>query len=157
MITAAKCFLERCPDCPDQSDAHFQLAKYYQLNNENESAFREYARVKSDSPNYSLSRFYLIEAKVAALGQLTEKGMADAKAAKTLYNEGLSLVKQYKNSEKTETIDTKSAKFRILLARLYSYGSPSDGLRVLKDFEKHFPEETKLHLAATELETCFLP
>jgi tetratricopeptide (TPR) repeat protein len=160
LIAATKLFLERCPDCPDQSEARFQLGKYYQSIGKNQKAMGEYALVKEDSPNFRLSRYHLIEAKVTALSHFAEKKMSDSKAALTLFKEGKKYLKEYAAAKggKKGTEAQMAAKIQILSARLHLYGPDSsykEGLQALEGFERRFPKEVKLQMAATELRLHF--
>lgn len=158
MIVATQYFLERCPDCPDQSEAHFQMAKYYQSVGKSEKALQEFVLVKNDSPNYRLSRFHLIEAKVASLAKLAEKEMGGTKEAKTLYREGIVFFKQYAAAKPEVSPDPMAAKLRILSAQLHLYGpagASEKGLKALAGFENRFQKERKLKLTATELRLRF--
>ena len=156
MIAATQSFLKRCPDCPDQSEAHFQLAKYYQGLGKTEKALRHFHLVKNDSPNYRLSRFHLIESKLASLASLAKKEMGDTKTAQAAYREGIAFLDQYMASDypKRGTPDPLAAEIRILSAQLHLYGPSNQyqkGVAALDGFERRFQKETKLVRTATAL------
>jgi tetratricopeptide (TPR) repeat protein len=157
-IDATRHYLEECANCPDQSEAHFQMGRYYQKAGKTENAAREYSLVKEDSSNYGFALHHLLLSKVEALENLKDRGQEKSETAGKLYKDGEKLITTYRTfsqgKNKALPQNTLEADMILLQAQLHSFGANSafkESLQQLDDFEKHYPSEKQMGAMAIKL------
>ncbi len=157
-IKATKSYLGRCGGCPDQSEAHFELGKYYHGAGKIKEAQREYGKVDVDSPNYGLAKYHILQFNVDALEALDKTGRCRSARASDLYRESEYLLRQYHELKlvNNELTNLKAIEPHMisLQAKMYCYGPEKaykKSLKVLDGFETRFALEKKLCANVTSL------
>ena len=160
LIDACSLYVKRCSgNCPDMSEAYWQLGKYYQKAGNANRAAKAFSIVKSDSRNYFTAKYYLLQYYVDELEAMEKMGQYPSKAAKRIYEQGNSVLRDfYKVSAKKPKNDGNLVQLQaplvILASSLGLYG-PVDhlgqSLKKLAGFEKRFPNEKKMFLKAFQL------
>jgi len=157
-IKSTKSYLERCGTYPDQSEAHFQLGKFYQAEGKIEAAQREYRQVGVDSPNYSLAKYHILQFNVNELESLDKNGANQSERAVDLHRESVSLLSQYHELKigNNDAVNLKTIEphMIILETKLHLYGPENDrkkSLKALDGFETRFSLERKLCTIVTGL------
>ncbi len=144
-INSIKTYLQHCPDPSDESEAHFQLGKYYQDKGRERKALGEFSLVKDDSPNYMEAQYCVIKANMDKLETFHSTGLSQSKAAKRVYDNTIKALEKYQDIVLKEKDDTGKkeleAHLTILRARLYAYGPEETcrkALGALNDFDARF-------------------
>lgn len=162
-IDAAKCYLNHCERCPDLSEAHFQVGRYYQKTGRADQAHAEFSKVGSDSPNYPVAISQLLQATVERLEDLDKKGAGGSTRAIETYKAGLGQLKRIDECQaskgRDESFKGLSPHLLILSARLHRFG-PAEAFQrsveKLEGFEKKYPSEKQLAMTAATLRiTCY--
>ncbi len=144
-IKAIKRYVKHCPDPEDASEAHFQLARYYQDRGNHKKALAEYALVGNDSPNYTEAVYRLLKEQIGDMERLARKGLRKTKKSRALYrqavaklNELQKLIKAHENGPYKTGLEAHAV---LLQSRLHAFG-PEGGfakaLSVLNGFEGRF-------------------
>lgn len=157
-IEAAKTYVIHCQGCPELSEAHFQLGRYYQKKGHFEKAILEYSQVGEDSPNFSIAQYPLLQNITEQLGYLERREQGQSEKAAKLYAEGIKRVAQLQElqpgKEEEDLSKAQAAHMTILQAQLYGYGPKSGAkqtLQFLEGFEQRYPSEKKLIFSANML------
>jgi len=135
-IKAIKCYFSNCPDPQSGSEAHFQLAKYYQRKGMREESLKEFSSVGKDSPNYSEALYTLITTHIDELKSLDEKGLRHSERSKKLYKDTLKRLeecrKKVAEQAATSARSDLEARLTVLLAQLYTYGPEGKAEKALE-------------------------
>lgn len=157
-IEAAKTYTAHCQGCPELSEAHFQLGKYYQKKGQTEKANLEYSLVGTDSPNFGIAQYPLLQDITEQLGYLEKQEQGRSEKATKLYTEGIKRITEFHNQPPEKDGEdlgkTQAAHMVILEAALYGYGpqtAAKETLKRLDGFEQHYPADKKLILSAKML------
>ncbi|MFH0724870.1 MAG: tetratricopeptide repeat protein [Pseudomonadota bacterium] len=157
-IDAAKTYVAHCQGCPELSEAHFQLGKYYQKKAQLEKSMLEYSQVGPDSPHFSIALYPLLEDMVEQLGHLQRQEQGRSEKAMKIYTEGIKLVTELQSlppGKEAEGLGkSQAAHLNILQAEFYGYGPKStakETLNCLDGFEQRYPDEKKFILTAKML------
>ena len=157
-IEAAKTYTTHCQGCPELSEAHFQLGKYYQKKGQAEKANLEYSLVGTDSPNFGIAQYPLLQDITEQLKHLERQEQGKSEKAAKLYAEGIKRITDLQNQQPGKEGEglskTQAAHMVILKAALYGYGpqtAAKETLKCLDEFEQHYPAEKKLILSAKML------
>lgn len=157
-IEATRIYLEGCRDCPDRSEAHFQMGMHYQKAGKTESAARAYSLVKEDSPNYGTALYQRLVFTVEALEKLKGAGREKSETAGKLYKEGgklLTACQTFLHGKETSlSPPLMEARMLLLQCRLHGFGPDAalkEALQRLEGFERRYPAEKQLGVTATKL------
>lgn len=154
-IDALQGYLRQCRGaCPDRSEAHFQLGKYYQKAGDNVQAMSEFQQVGQDSPNHGWAKYYIMQDQVEKLEALEKRERGRPESAEKTFRDTVSMFAAYHRSDKTEYKREIEPQMIILEARLHLLG-PDEGcrnsLRELEGFEARFPRAKALFARAAGL------
>lgn len=164
-IKSIKTYLKKCPDPINKNEALFQLGKYYYDRGKIKAALKNYSAIEKDFPNYWFAQYHILESDMGKLKRLHQKRDGRSQAAKKLYRS------IFLSLEKFQRIDQKQKKssgvkkiaphLTLLHARLlYTFGPEAtrkNTLKILQDFESHFPHNRQLWLKAKNLKMkCYL-
>lgn len=157
-IDATRHYLEDCRSCPDRSEAHFQMGRFYQKAGKTENATREYLLVKEDSPNYGFALHHLLLSRLEELEKLRNRQLETSEAARTLYRDGEKLITAYRafsqGKNKSHLPSNLEADMILLQAQLHGFGPNNalkESLSQLDDFEKRYPAEKQMGEMAIKL------
>jgi tetratricopeptide (TPR) repeat protein len=157
-IDAAKTYATHCQGCPEVSEAHFQLGKFYQKKGYLEKSMIEYSLVGADSPNFSIALYPLLQEIIEQLGHLQRQEQGRSEKAMKLYADGIKRVTELQTlppeKEAEGLSQAQAAHMNILQAELYGYGPKSaakETLKCLDGFERRYPDEKKLIFSAKML------
>jgi tetratricopeptide (TPR) repeat protein len=157
-IDAAKLYLTECRECPNQSEAHFQMGKYYDKKGQVDKALHEYALVDIDSSNWKLAKYYRLKNIIAQLSLLISPGQDLTDQALQLYNNGNKLAAELSAPDHATDVTPldkfQSAQLTIFQAQLLEFGSKggaSEILNLLEKIESRYPLEEPLILAVVRL------
>ena len=157
-VDSIRTYLTRCSTCPDQSEAHFQLAAYYRKTGDSEEALKKFLQVGGDSPRFVLAGYHALECYLENLDALQKEGRVQSTAAGEVYQDAVRLLSRLDRNRpgKNETRGREGLEpYRILArAKLHLFG-PVDArqrsLKQLEDFEQRFPREHNLFSQAATL------
>jgi len=149
-IDSIQTYLKQCDAGPDQSEAHFQLGKYYQKTGKKQQALDEYMQVGKDSPNYVPAKYHILQSYVEKLESFGKKDRSRSSIAVKTYKDGIRLIKEYESVvlENKEAVNQKEIEPHMIMlqAIFLGFGPDKDCKRSLKNlegFEKRFPDESK--------------
>lgn len=155
LIDAVQGYLQHCRGtCPERSEAHFQLGKYYQTAGNNVQAVNEFQQVGQDSPNHGWAKYYILQDQVDKLEALEKTEQRRPEFAEKTFRDAVSVFAAYHRGDKTGYQREIEPQMIILEARLYLLG-PDEGcknsLRELEGFEARFPHAKTLFAKAAGL------
>lgn len=152
-INALKRYLATCTACPERSEAHVQLAKYYQEQGKMEQALGEYSQVAKDSPYYPQAAYHVLKSQTDQLESFRKKGQLRSKKAMEIYRNGVRLIGELEAAERG-TGETLQPAMMILQARFFLFGPDGDcrkSIKKLENFESSSRGEKALLLEAVRL------
>jgi tetratricopeptide (TPR) repeat protein len=163
LIDSIQYYLNQCDNCPDQSEAHFQLGKYYQEAGNGDKAVTEFLQVGKDSPNYALAKHNVLHSYLEQLESLAINGKDQSKIALKTYKDANRLLKEYRHVRNNQEAKAKQKNLMepqmiILEARLHLFGQGDacrKSLQKLKGFESRFPREERLFVRAISLRAIY--
>ncbi len=159
-IDAVGSYIKRCGgNCPEMSDAHFNMGKHYQQLGDTRKAASEFSKVHSNSPNYVSAKYAELQFCVDELALLEKSGQRLSRAAKDLHAKGVGLLKAYQkgvasNKELSGHAKKVAPYMLVLASNLSIYGDKAEmrhHLNRLKHFEKEYPREKNLRNKAFQI------
>lgn len=162
-IDSAQVYLKQCTDCPDRSEAHFQVGDYYQQTGSYKEALSHFRQVEKDSPNYGLARYRVLQSRIEDLELLDKKAGstpgADAEDLRDLTRLTEEFGKTNPRQDGGEDQRVMEPYTIILQARL-NFFNPHDGyresLKTLEEFEVRFPGQKTLFPEVMSIRTkCY--
>jgi len=158
-VDSIRTYLTRCSTCPDQGEAHFQLAAYYKKSGDSTEALKAFLQVDEDSPRFPMAAYHALECYLETLDALRKDGQGQSRAAREIYQEAvrhLARLDDRNGLHEKVTGKRKELEPYLVLARagLHLFG-PADArrtaLKQMEGFERRFPGEQKLFLKAAIL------
>ena len=157
-IDSSKRYLKTCPNPGDRDGAHFLLGKHYRHEQKHQEARKEFSAIEESSPHYWTATYYVLKADVEELERQAKKQGKGTTGATKLYQHLQSQIERFQRLPQQEKrkpgVAEISPHMTILQARLLRSG-PDDSCRgvarALEGFEKRFPEDRSLRLAAMSL------
>ncbi len=152
LMDAVRTYTRRCTgDCPEMSEARFRMGRHYQKTGKTKEAVAEFIKVGKDSPNYGISRIYLLQYYVDELQTIEKNGGHNSEEAEKLYQKGISAISAYRKWERAGGNSARQKEIEphmILLESQISLFGPESRLEKnldnLNGFEKRFPGKKKL-------------
>lgn len=148
-IDAAKAYVGNCTDCPDLSEAHFQLGKFYQKKGQPEKALTEFSQVGPESPNHIIAQYYVLQDILEQLQYLERHELIKSEKAQKLYAEGVKRIAECQNQpwkDREGLSKTQLAQMDIIHAEIFRYGPKNAGkdmLKSLEGFEQRHPGDSR--------------
>ena len=163
-LAAVQVYVTQCRgNCPELSDAHFQMGQYYEKRGQTQKAATEFQHVGTDSPNAAIAKYYLLKYYVARLEDLKNTGRIPSEESDRVLEDGRTVADAYRQlfekGKQPDTVAQIHPKMVILEACLLKFdttGRCEEIISKLSRFEARFPKEKGQFQKAFQLRaTCY--
>jgi Tfp pilus assembly protein PilF len=157
-ITAARRYLEKCPDQQNACEARYQLGLYYLEQQREQEALKQFERVKPGNLRYLEARFHIARARVDAFEQQFAAVAVRSSAGRSAHRQALQLVNEYAADVARAKMANKEqlrAYVATLQARLLMRGPDADyagALKHLRGIPQAADRQTALRAAGLRIE-----
>ena len=145
-IASARMYVSRCSgECPETSDAYFQLGQYHEKKKQTTEARDAFSRVRPDSANFKMAVYHLLRYNVMALEEMKRTGPFPSEEGNKLVKECLQLIRSYEAAPSSKKVsghvEQVAAHMVVMKATVLAADMPADHEKILKqleNFEKRF-------------------